>query len=75
MGKSELPFTFINTSSVGNVQMRVNKGSYMPVLVKFLKHCHLLRLPHFTVIPSDIRTNFWFFCFASIYAIKYLLLL
>ena len=63
MGKSERVFTFINTKSVGNVQRRVNKGSDMPALVKFLKHRHLLRLLHVTVILSNIRTKFWVFLF------------
>ena len=75
MGKSERAFTFINTKSVGNVERRVNKGSDMPALVKSLKHRHLLTLLHVTVILSNIRTKFCFFCFASIYAIKYLLIL
>ena len=42
MGKSEPAFTFIKTELVINVQRRVNKGSDVPVLVKFLKHRHLL---------------------------------
>ena len=42
MDKSEPAFTCIKTKSIANVQRRVNKGSDMLVLVKFLKHYHLL---------------------------------
>lgn len=60
MGKSEPGFTYImdayiKTKSVGNFQRRANKGSNMPVLLKFIKLRHLLRLLHFTVIISNIR--------------------
>ena len=75
MGKSEPAFTCIKTKSVVNVQRRVNKGSDMPVLVKFLKHRDLLRLLHFTVILLNIRAQFLFYCFVSAYTIKHLLLL
>ena len=75
MGKSEPAFTCIKTKSVVNVQRRVNKGSDMPVLVKFLKHRDLLRLLHFTVILLNIRAQFLFYCFVSVYTIKHLLLL
>ena len=60
MGKPEPALTCIKTKSVVNVQRRVNKGSDMPVLVKFLKHCHLLRVLHFTVILLNIRAQFFF---------------
>ena len=72
MGKSELAFTCIKTKSVIR---QVNKGSDMPVLVKFLKHCHFLRVLHFTVILLNIRAQLLFYCFASAYATKHLLLL
>ena len=60
MGKSEPGHTSIKMKVVGNVQRRANKGSNMPVLVKFLKGCHLLRLLHFTVIMSNIRKQSFF---------------
>ena len=60
MGKSEPAFTFIKTELVINVQRRVNKGSDVPVLVKFLKHRHLLSVLHFTVILLNIRAQFLF---------------
>ena len=55
MDKSEAAFTCIKTKSIANLQRRVNKGSDMLVLVNFLKHCHLLRVLHFTVILLNIR--------------------
>ena len=73
MGKSEPAFTFIKTESVFNVQRRENKGSDMPVLVKFLKHRQLLRVLHFTVTVLNIRAQFLFYCFVSAYTIKHLL--
>ena len=75
MGKSEPAFTYIETKSVVNVQRRVNKESDVPVLVKFLKHRHLLRVLHFTVIILNIRAQFLFYCFVSAYTVKHLLLL
>ena len=75
MGKSEPAFTCIKTESVVNVQRQVNKGSDMPVLVKFLKLRHLLRVLHFTIILLNIRGQFLFYCFVSAYTIKHLLLL
>ena len=65
MGKSESEFTSIKIKSVGIVQRQVNKGSDIPALVKFLKHHHLLRILHFTVILLNIRTQFLFSCFVS----------
>ena len=50
MDKSEPAFIRIKTKSIVNVHRRVNKGSDMFVLVKFLKHRHLLRVLQFTVI-------------------------
>ena len=70
MGKSEPAFTCIKTESIANVQRQVNKGSDMPVLVKFLKHSHLLRVLHFTVILLNIMAQFLFYCFVSAYTIK-----
>ena len=55
MGISEPAFTCIKTESVVNVQRRVNEGPDMLGLVKFLKHRHLLRILHFTVILLNIR--------------------
>ena len=75
MGKSEPAFNCIKTKSVVNFQKRVNKGSDMPVLVKLLKHRHLLRVLHFTVILLIIGAQFLFYCFESAYTIKHLLLL
>ena len=75
MGKSEPAFTCIKTKSIVNVQRRVNKGSDMPVLVKFLKHRHLLRVLHFTVMLLNIRAQVLFYCFESAYTIKDLRLL
>ena len=74
-GKSEPAFTCIKTKSVVNVLKRVNKGSDMPVLVKFLKHRYFLKVLHFTVILLNIRAQFVFYCFVSAYTIKDLLLL
>ena len=55
MYKSEPAFTFIKTKFVVNVQRRVNEGPDMLVLVKCLKHRHLLRVLYLTVILLNIR--------------------
>ena len=56
MGKPEPAFTCIKTKSVGNAQRRVNKGSNTPLLVKLLKHRHLLRFLQLTVILLNVST-------------------
>ena len=59
MDKSQPVFTCNKTKSKVNVQRRVNKGFDMPILKKFLKHCHLLRVLDFTVILVNIRAQFF----------------
>ena len=75
MDKSEPEFICIKTKSIVNVHRRVNKGSDMFVLVKFLKHRHLLRVLQFTVILLKYQGVLFVLLFCICLTTNHLLLL